>query len=327
MLKYILKRLLYVVGVFFVISIILFTLFKSIPGDPARTVLEGNRVGMDPAVYQMMYEQAREKLGLDDPLYIQYFKWITRMLTGDFGYSIHYRTEVSRVIRSPLMNTAMINMANLVLCFTIAISLGIVAALKRGTPIDGFVQFITVLGNSLPSFIIAILLILTFSVKFKLLPISGMGTPDFRGTDLEATIDRMRYMALPLATLTLSSLGGLTRYVRAGMIEALSMDCIRTARAKGLVEKGVIFSHAFRNALIPIITVTAVWFINIFGGSAAIERVFVWNGMGKLMIDALSNNDYAVALAVQMFFALIALLGNLVVDIVFGLADPRIKFE
>ena len=327
MLKYILRRLVYVVGVFFVISIIMFSIFKAIPGDPALTILEGNRAGMDPKVYQMMYEQAREKLGLDDPIHIQYFKWIGRMITGNMGYSAFYRTDVTKVIKSPLMNTAMLNMANLVLCFTIAISLGILAALKRGTAIDGFVQLITVIGNSLPSFIMAILLVLTFSVKFNLLPISGMGTPDLKGTSMELAFDKIRYMTLPLATLTLSSLGGLTRYVRAGMIEALSMDCIRTARAKGLVEKSVIFSHAFRNALIPIITVTATWFINIFGGSVAIERMFVWNGMGKIMIDALSNQDYAVALAIQMFFAIMALVGNLVVDIVFGLADPRIKFE
>jgi len=327
MLKYILRRLVYIIGVFFVISIIMFSIFKAIPGDPARTVMEGSKEGLDPQVYQKMYEQARAKLGLDDPIYIQYFKWITRMLQGDMGYSIFYRMDVAKVVKSPLISTATLNVANLVICFTVAITLGIFAALLRGTVFDSFVQLLTVIGNSLPSFIMAILVVLLFAVKLNLVPVSGMSTPDFKGTQTEVMMDRLQYMVLPLMTMFLSSLGGLTRYVRAGMIEALSMDCIRTARAKGLVEKSVIFSHAFRNALIPVITVTAVWFISIFSGSVAIERVFVWNGMGKIMIDALVNQDYAVALAINMLFATMALFGNLIVDIVFGLIDPRIKFE
>lgn len=327
MLKYVLRRLGYIMICFFVISIFMFALFKSIPGDPVIMIMEGAKDTLTPEQYQIAYDQARKKLGLDDNIIVQYLRWIGRMVTGDFGYSIFYRMPVSSVVKKPLLNTALLNIVNIFFAFSIATFLGIQAALKKGTWVDQVVQVITVLGNSIPTFIIAILLILIFAINLGWLPVSGMYTPDFQGTQWEFVLDRLRHMVLPMLTLLLHSLGGLTRYVRTNMLEALSMDSIRTARAKGLKEKTVIFSHAFRNALIPIITVTASWFINIFGGTVALERVFNWNGMGKIMIDSLQNKDFSVAMAMNMFFAVLALVGNLIVDLCYGLADPRIRFD
>ena len=152
-----------------------------------------------------------------------------------------------------------------------------------------------------------------------------MKTPCSNFVGMEKFLDELYYMALPLIVMTFSSLGGMTRYVRASMTDALSMDCIRTARAKGLREKVVIYSHAFRNALIPIVSLVVGWFLGIFGGSLVIENMFAWNGMGKLMITSLRTADYDVVLLMQMFYVGMSLLGNLVIDIVYGLVDPRVR--
>jgi peptide/nickel transport system permease protein len=305
----------------------MFILFKSIPGDPALMLMEGSKDTLNPEQYAKLYEQAVLKLGLNDPLPLQYFKWIGRMMIGDFGYSVYFRLPVADVVKSPMLATSLLNLVNIFFAFSVATIFGISAALRRGKFIDQMLQLVTVIGNSFPSFLICVLLILVFSITLGLTPISGMSTPNFQGTAMGAIMDRGWHMILPVAAMFLSSLGGLTRYVRTNMLEALSMDCIRTARAKGLTEKVVIYSHAFRNALIPIITITSAWFITIFTGSVAIERIFLFNGMGKIMIDALTNKDFAVALAMNMFFTILALVGNLIVDICYGLIDPRIKFE
>jgi peptide/nickel transport system permease protein len=152
-----------------------------------------------------------------------------------------------------------------------------------------------------------------------------MNSPNFHGTGIAFFLDRMHYLALPLIVMTIGSLGGMTRYVRAAMIESLRMDYIRTARAKGLKEKVVIYSHAWRNALLPVITLIIGWFINIFAGSLVIEQMFNLNGMGKFYMDALMNQDYNVALAVQMFYMVVALVGNLIIDLSYGFVDPRVR--
>lgn len=323
--KYILKRSAYIIFVFFVVSIILFLIYQLVPGDPARTMMEGSRAQLDPQAYDIMYQQARDKLGLDHPIHIQYIRWMGNMLKGDFGYSIFQRTNVANVVKSPLLNTVMINLCNLAIVFPVTVFLGITTAIRKKSVYDTSVQVFTVLGYSLPNFIFAILFILVFAVKLKWFPVSGMSSPDFSGNTVEFVADRAYYMTLPLLTMVFSSMGSLTRYVRTAMIEALSMDCIRTARAKGLKEKVVIYSHAFRNALIPIITVLTTWFINIFSGSVVIERTFVWNGMGKIMIDSLRNQDFAVSMAINVFYAVLTFVGYFILDLVYGLVDPRVK--
>ena len=164
-----------------------------------------------------------------------------------------------------------------------------------------------------------------FAILLKWFPVSGMKTPGSSYTGLAELKDRLYYMAVPLIVMTFSSLGGMTRYVRASMSEALSLDCIRTARAKGLVEKTVIYSHAFRNALIPIITLVIGWFIGIFSGSIVIENIFGLNGVGRIYILSLNSKDFEVVLLLQMFYVILGLLGNLIVDIAYGLADPRVR--
>ena len=192
---------------------------------------------------------------------------------------------------------------------------------------DFAVQVGTIVGYSMPAFIIAILFIWLFAIKLDIFPVSGMSSVGKDYTGFRAFLDKLYHFALPLIVMTFCSLGGMTRYVRASMTEALSLDCIRTARAKGLKERQVVRSHAFRNALIPIVSLIVGWLVGIFSGSIMIENIFGINGIGKVYFEALTANDNEIALAMQMFYILLALVGNLLIDIIYGLVDPRIRID
>lgn len=325
MVKYIGKRIMYMIFVFLFMSIIMFFLYNLIPGDPARAELEPIKKTLKPEDYQIRYERIREQMGLDDPLIVRYGKWIGGVVQGDFGMSQRYKQPVKDLIVGPMKNTIFINILATILALGITIPLGIKCAVKRRSLLDNVVQVGTIVGYSLPVFIIALVSIYFFAVTLHWFPVSGMGTPNFKGTPFQAFIDKLYYMALPVIVMTVGALGGLTRYVRAAMIEALGMDYIRTARAKGLKEKVVIYSHAWRNALLPVITLIIGWFMAIFFGSLVIEEMFTLNGMGRFYMDALRNQDYNIALAVQMFYMVVALLGNLIADLSYGLVDPRVR--
>ncbi len=324
-LKYVLKRLLYVVFVFLVVSVLMYAIYKAVPGDPVALMLDSSKKQMDPARYEQLYEQTRERLGLDKPIPVQYGVWLGNMLTGDFGFSTKYKQPVNQIVAAPLENTLMLNLFSLVLAFAITIPLGIVTAVRKNSAFDQTIQVGTIVGYSLPSFVIALVCIYLFAVKMPVFPISGSITAGSTATGMEAFGDRMYHMALIVMTLT--SLGSITRYTRAAMIDVLSQDYIRTARAKGLREKVVIYSHAFRNALIPLITILTTWLVSAFSGSIVIETIFGWNGIGKLLFDALQQRDFMVVLAMQMFYVLLTLAGNLIMDIGYALVDPRIKLE
>lgn len=325
MLKYLLKRLLYIIFVLFVVSIILFGIFKMVPGDPASMMVDP--MGKTPQQYEILYQAARDKLGLDQPIIVQYLKWAFNMIRGDFGFSITYKTQVLNIVGAPMRNTLILNLASLVLVFAITVPLGIATAVKKYSTFDNVIQVGTVVGYSLPGFIIALIFIFLFAIKIPLFPISGVNSPGFAGTGFSRFLDTAYHMCLPLLVMVFSSLGGITRYVRASMIDALSMDYIRTARAKGLREKVVIYSHAFRNALIPLVTIITNWFVSVFSGSIIIETIFMWNGIGKILFDALKQQDYSVVLAMNMFYVLLTLAGNLIMDLGYCLADPRVKLD
>ncbi|MBC8542212.1 ABC transporter permease [Bianquea renquensis] len=327
MIRYIARRLLYVVFVFFIVSILMFGIYKMVPGDPARMMLDTSIANTDPEQYNKLYQEARERLGLDKPIVVQYVSWIGNMLRGDFGYSSQYRMPVIDMVKTPMKNTILLNLASLVLVFGITIPLGIVTAVKQYSVFDTVVQVGTVVGYSLPAFIISLVCIFFFAVKFPIFPISGVNTAGFTGTGWAKVLDTAKHMALPLLVMTLSSLGGITRYVRAAMIDVLRMEYIRTARAKGLREKVVIYSHAFRNALIPVVTIVTGWFVGVFGGSVVIESIFMWNGIGNVLFTALKQQDFAVVLAMQMFYVVLTLAGNLIMDLGYCLVDPRVKLE
>ena len=327
MAKYFVKRFFYILFVFFVVSLIIFGIYKSVPGDPARMMLDNSVKSVNPQQYAQMYQAARERLGLDQPLPVQYLKWFSGILRGDLGYSAIYRVPVIDMVSTPMMNTILLNLASLVLVFAITIPLGISTAVHKNSVYDNVIQVVTIVGYSLPSFIIALVMIYLFAIKIPVFPISGVNTAGFEGSGWARCLDTMKHMALPLIVMTLSSLGGITRYVRAAMIDVLRMDYIRTARAKGLREKVVIYSHAFRNALIPIVTIVTGWLVGVFGGSVVIESIFLWNGIGRVLFEALQQQDFAVVLAMQMFYVVLTLAGNIIMDIGYCLVDPRVKLE
>ena len=328
MTKYILKRLLYIAIVFTVIGFLMFYLYNLIPGDPARAELESRRQELiKSGTYEQEYQAARERLGLNDPMIARFGKWFGNLITGDFGTSSFYKTEVVNVIKEPMKTTIFINIFSTILALAITIPLGIRCAVKRGSKFDNAVQVSSIVGYSIPIYIIALIMIYLFCVLIQIFPVSGIKTPGSSYTGLRAFVDKLYYIALPLIVMTMASLGGMTRYVRASMIEALSMDYVRTERAKGLREKVVIYSHAWRNALLPVITLVIGWFLSIFSGSIIIETTFALNGMGVLYYNGLTNQDYELVLAMQMFYTVVSLVGILLTDLSYGLVDPRVRVD
>ncbi|MEY8517443.1 ABC transporter permease [Lachnospiraceae bacterium 29-84] len=321
------KRLVYMVGVFFVVSIIMFILFNNTPGDRALNQVQNLRGKVSDEQFQIRYQEARDKLGLDDPIPVRYVKWMGNLLQGDLGYSTFYKKDVIDVVGEPLKNTMIINLFATVVALAITIPLGIFCAVKKFSKFDNAVQVLTIVGYSIPIYIIGLALIYFFSVQLGWFPINGMNSPNFQGTGIAAFLDRMYYLALPVIVMTVASLGGMTRYVRAAMIDALRMDYIRTARAKGLREKVVIYSHAWRNALLSVVTLIISWFMSVFMGSIIIEQIFLLNGIGQMYYKGLMNQDYDVALAIQMLYCVITLISNLVTDLSYGIVDPRVRID
>ena len=335
--------------VLLILSILMFLIYNLIPNNRAYTDARNDMVSMKntlrgkteaekEAFFQQRYEEYQRQYGTDTKnQVVRYLRWIglypnyygkfSGLLQGNFGYSYELKDEVLNVIKEPMKHTIFINVFATIFALGITIPLGIKLAVKKGSKLDQTVQVLTLLGYSLPAFIICIVFIWIFCSQLGWFPPSGMKTP---GTNYTPWTwiwfkDRMKYMALPLITMTFCSLGGMTRYVRASMIDALGMDCIRTARAKGVKEKVVVYSHAWRNALIPIVTLVVGWFLGIFGGSLMFEDIFGLNGMGKLMIQSLRTADSDVIVLLQMFYVFVALIGNLIIDLVYGLVDPRVR--
>ncbi len=342
--KYLLKRLGYMLVVFIILSFIMFLIYSLVPSNRAYTDAKAdlqemkNKIPMDQqeSWFNERYLHYQREYGTDtDNQLVRYLRWIGVMpnyyneynglLQGDFGYSYQYKDDVINVIKEPLKNTIFINIFATILALGITIPMGIWCAVHRKSKGDQAIQVFTIIGYSLPTFLIAILGVWIFCSLLGWFPPSGMQTPGNEFTGLRAFADKMYYLCLPLIVMTFCSLGGMTRYVRASMIEALSLDCIKTARAKGLREKVVIYSHAWRNALIPIVTLVVGWFLAIFSGSLVIENLFALNGMGKLMITALKTQDMEVVMLVQMFYVILSLVGNLIIDIVYGFVDPRVR--
>ena len=337
MTKYVLKRIGYMILVFLIVSLLMYSIYNLIPTDPARAQLEGVKQTLKPEQYEARYQLLRKQMGLDDPLIVRYARWMgfapevngsfSGLLQGDFGYSQTFKQSVIDVLPPRMLNTVYLNIFSTILALVITIPLGIFCAVHKKGKFDNTVQVFTIIGYSIPVYIIALLFIWLFAVTLGWLPVSGIETPGNSYSGFRWFLDRVYYMTLPVLVMTVGSLGGMTRYVRAAMIESLSMDYIRTARAKGLREKVVVYSHAWRNALLPVITVIIGWFISIFSGSLIIENMFSLNGMGQLYYKALTGNDYELALIIQMFYVVIALVGQLITDLSYGLVDPRIRVD
>lgn len=320
MIKYILKRILHLIPVIFIISICIFGIVKLTPGNPIGSNLDPRATAEEKAA-------ERARLGYDKPIHIQYIEWMKRSIRGDFGESYLYKRPVNKVISEVIWNSFILNVVVFILAFLISIPIGIISAVKQYSKTDSFWTLFSLFGISMPSFFFGLLLIFGFSVKLKWFPINGMINPGSTTTGFVRVLEVGHHMVLPAIVLTISSLASLVRYTRNGMLDVLNQDYIRTARSKGLSEKVVIYKHAFRNALIPLVTLLGFQIPGLFSGAVILESIFVWPGIGRVMVDAINQRDYNLMLALMMFFSILTLLGNLLADIGYALVDPRVKVD
>ena len=335
MTKYVLKRLVYMVIVFLLVSLLMYSIYNLIPTDPARAQLEPMKTTLKPEEYEQRYQMLRQQMGLDDPLIVRYLRWIgfwpdvngelNGMLQGNFGYSQIYKTDVANVLPSRMLNTIYINIFSTLVALAITIPLGIYCAVHKRSKSDNAVQVLSIVGYSIPVYIIALIFIWLFAVTLRWLPVFGMQTPGNNFTGFRAFLDKVYYMTLPVLVMTVGSLGGMTRYVRAAMIEALSMDYIRTARAKGVSKKDVTFRHQLRNSMIPIVTTMGMRLGSMVGSTVLIESLFVIPGLGSVMMNGISNRDFMLVANGVLIISIFVAICNLVVDILYGIIDPRTR--
>jgi peptide/nickel transport system permease protein len=321
MTTYILRRLIQTVVVIFILSFVCFYLMTLMPGDPVDIMASSN-----PNFTSEDRERLAKLYGLDLPPHQRYFNWLKDVMAGDLGYSRTYRVPVMEILGPRLKNTFALSVSSLVLSLLVAIPLGVWAALRNGSRWDYLVNLGAFAGISLPSFILAILLILVFAVKLGWFPAGGTETVGLEdATFWEQFKDRVYYMIVPMMSLSALQMGIFMRYARSAMLEAMRNDYIRTAKAKGLSRFRVIWMHGFRNALIPLITVIAIAFSDCFSGAIITETVFAYQGAGKLVFDSIIGNDFNVAMVSFNISVAMVLFMNLVADILYGVADPRIS--
>lgn len=283
-----------------------------LPGDPVRIVL-----GDEASVEDM--NALRERLHLNDPLVVQYLKWISGLFTGDYGTSITYMRPVKQIIDERLPKTIAIGLPALIIASIVGIAFGTLSAVKRGTKLDNILTILSTLGLGTPTFWVGILLIYLFAVKLRILPMKG-----FKGLD-EGVFAYMRYAIMPVVCLSLNMVAGVTRQTRTNMLDVINQDYIRTAKANGISPKKVVFKHALKNALIPVITQIALQVRVVIGGSVVVEQIFNINGIGMLLREAVFNRDYMVVQTSVLFISLVTVFCNLFVDIIYGIVNPQIR--
>ena len=318
MFRFIASRLLQSALVLLVISFIIYGLIGLMPGDPIDIMVNSN-----PGYTAQDIARLRAQYGLDQPLTTRYWNWLQAAAVLDFGYSRTYSQPVMVVMLPALVQTAKLVGVSFVVFTVVALTLGVIAALAKGTALDRFINLLAFAGISVPVFFLALMLIYFFAVRLGWLPASGMFTIGGEG----GLADSTKYLVLPVLTLTAAFAGRFTRFTRASMVEVLRMDYIRTARAKGAGKLRVVFKHALRNALIPVVTVLALSFGALLGGALITETMFAQRGMGKLIYDAIMGNDFNLALMGLLFATAATLLSNLVADIAYAWLDPRISLS
>lgn len=321
MFKYIIRRILTLIPVFLVMSMIIFGISQITPGNPVELKVSQNAKLKEEDRIRLT-ETLTKKYGLDKPIPERYVVWMKNTMTGELGETINGQ-PVSQIIESPLKNTIILNVFVLTFSLLISIFVGIKSAVKRGKFYDRFWQVFSLVGTSMPTFFIGLILIFIVSINLNILPTGGM--PSVRLSGVDYVIALGKHLILPVITLTIGSLAGTVRYVRNAMVDVLNQDYIRTARSKGLSEKVVIYSHAFRNALIPVVTIVIGSIGGLFAGSAITETVFSWDGLGSKLVTSINQRDWSVVMAINLFTALIYLITNFLTDISYALVDPRVK--
>lgn len=325
---YLLRRIAGAVPLILGIATLVFFLVRLAPGDP---VLMYTTPGMD----QEVMEQVRQNLGLDESLPVQYVRWLGSTIQGDFGVSFRLNRPVRDVIHGTLPNTLVLSGAALILAFLVGIVVGTVQAVRQYSLVDSVLSVVLLFFYSMPSFWLALMLVLLMSLFARNVwdlpiwfPASGMYSVDASSmTSFGAFLDRLWHLVLPTLSLALVLTAGIARYMRTSMLEVIRQDYVRTATAKGLSRRSVIFKHALRNALLPIVTLIGLYMPYLFSGAVFIEYVFAWPGMGRALVEAALNRDYPVVVGGSLYFAAIVVAANLVADLLYAVVDPRIRYD
>jgi peptide/nickel transport system permease protein len=310
-------RLVEIAALLAIMSFVIYGLIGLMPGDPIDLMRSS-----DPRATAADIARLKAIYGLDRPLMDRYFAWAAAALSGELGYSRLFAEPVLDALSPRLVNSLLLMGLSFTLAFSLALILGITAARRPGSRFDAAINLLTFIGMSMPAFWLALLLMLLFSVELGWLPASGIATPGSGGV-----ADRMRHLALPIATLTFANLGPYTRFTRSAMRDALAQDHIRTARAKGAGETRVVVHHALRSALIPLVTILALSFGGLVSGALVTETMFSYPGMGKLIFDAVMGNDYNLALASLLFATAVTVAANFLADLAYFWLDPRVSFR
>lgn len=324
---FIFRRLIGAVPLVIGIATIIFFVLRLAPGDPTSFYF-------NPNIPPDVIEQLRRNLGLDQPLHVQYVRWLGSFLTGDFGYSFAQSRPVRDILMEALPNTLMLTGSALFLVFLLGILIGVLQAVRQYSIFDSASSVISLFFYSMPTFWLALMLMLLFSLKAHqwgwpiALPPTGITSVDYEFmTTGEKIWDRISHLILPVSTLTLALAAGVARYTRGQMLEVVRQDYIRTARAKGLPERTVIMKHALRNSMLPVISLLGLYLPLLFSGAVFIEVIFAWPGMGRIIVDAIFQRDYPLVMATSFVFAVIVVLGSLVADVLYAVADPRIRYD
>jgi peptide/nickel transport system permease protein len=316
---FILRRLAISIPVLFGISLATYLFLILAPGDPLTAMLNPQQVA---TLGPEWVEQRREAMGLNDPFPVRYARWLGEVAQGNLGYSYRGGQPVTELIAERIGPTLRLMATVLVFALVVAVPLGVLSALKHYSWLDYLVTILGFAAVSVPSFFLALALIYVFALKLRWLPTAGMytvgGTPDFG--------DTLRHLILPALALGVAQAAPLIRYVRSGMLESIHQDYVTVARAKGLKERTVIFAHALRNVLIPLVTIVAIELPGLFGGTVIIEQIFSWPGMGTLTINAVFDRDYPVIMGITLIGAVMIVISNLLADVLYAVIDPRIRY-
>ena len=316
MIGFIIQRLGESFIVLLIMSFVTYILIGLMPGDPIDLMIQANpKLGPEDAI------RLKAIYGLDQPIINRYFAWLNDASSGDFGFSRLYNQPVFDILLPRLLDTLKLMAPAFLISIGIAIPLGILAALKPYSILDYSINLISFSGISVPSFWLALLAIIYFSINLGWLPASGAADA---GAGL---LENLRYMALPVGVLVVSSIGSFTRFMRAAMIETLRQDYVRTARAKGVSDYRLLVHHCLRNALMPLLTVIALSFGSLFSGALIIETVFSWPGMGKMIYDSIFGNDYNLAMVGFLLATAMTITGNLLADVSYAIVDPRVQLS
>lgn len=325
MVRYIVKRLLQAIPLLLGVATVTFFIVHLAPGDPMDMFLEQRfRRQIDPEVIELL----RQKYGLDQPLHVQYVKWIGNLARGDLGESFRHRRPVATLIAERIPFTLQLTVLALLFDALIGIALGIFSAIKQYSLADKAITLGSLIIYSIPGFWLALMLVLIFSVNLGWLPTSQTRSLDYELLSwFEKLLDLLWHLVLPVFVLGIASAAGTARYMRNRLLEVLSEEYILAARARGLKERAVILKHALRNALIPIVTIYGLSLPFLLGGAVLIENVFAWPGMGTLAVEAVRGRDYPIILATSMMGAVLVVVGNLLADVTYVLVDPRVSYD